>query len=276
MQESRSRAGADGPAGLLSDRRRRSSAFVLWGVLATDEPGEHRRFRAQLGDRAASAGCSCWPRSSFLGFAVVIWASRASAKLRLGQDDEQPEFRTASWVAMMFSAGMGIGLMFYGVGEPLSHMAAPPNGAAQPEHRRGRRGRHGVLVLPLGPPPVGDLRGRGPRARVLRPPQGRAEPDLVGASARCSAIASRARSARRSTGWRSSRRCSAARRRSGLGALQINSGMNFLWGVEASNGFAVAIIAALTADASSSPPSRASIAACSGSRTATWSWPCCC
>ena len=80
----------------------------------------------------------------------------------------------------MFSAGMGIGLMFYGVGEPLSHMAAPPNGAAQAQHAGGGRGRHGVLVLPLGAPSVGDLRGGGPRARLLRPPQGRAEPDLVG------------------------------------------------------------------------------------------------
>ncbi|WP_229794978.1 BCCT family transporter, partial [Saccharothrix coeruleofusca] len=39
---------------------------------------------------------------------------------------ERPEFRTASWVAMMFSAGMGIGLMFYGVNEPLSHFVTPP------------------------------------------------------------------------------------------------------------------------------------------------------
>src|SRR5204862_4123759 len=37
-------------------------------------------------------------------------------------------FRTVSWVAMMFSAGMGIGLMFYGVNERLTHFATPPPG----------------------------------------------------------------------------------------------------------------------------------------------------
>ncbi len=40
--------------------------------------------------------------------------------IRLGGDDEKPEFSTVSWIAMMFAAGMGIGLMFYGVAEPLT------------------------------------------------------------------------------------------------------------------------------------------------------------
>jgi hypothetical protein len=46
-------------------------------------------------------------------------------------DDEQPEFKTVSWVAMMFSAGMGIGLMFFGVSEPLSHFTSPPPGTVE-------------------------------------------------------------------------------------------------------------------------------------------------
>ena len=41
----------------------------------------------------------------------------------------KPEFRTISWIAMMFSAGMGIGLMFYGVTEPLTHLVKPPPGS---------------------------------------------------------------------------------------------------------------------------------------------------
>ncbi|MDU0478185.1 BCCT family transporter [Staphylococcus chromogenes] len=40
--------------------------------------------------------------------------------IRLGRDDEEPEFSTPSWIAMMFAAGMGIGLMFYGATEPLT------------------------------------------------------------------------------------------------------------------------------------------------------------
>jgi choline/carnitine/betaine transport len=50
----------------------------------------------------------------------------------LGQDKEKPEFRTSSWIAMMFSAGMGIGLMFFGVYEPVKHLADPPPGTALP------------------------------------------------------------------------------------------------------------------------------------------------
>jgi len=46
--------------------------------------------------------------------------------IRLGADDERPEFSTASWLAMLFAAGMGAGLLFWGVAEPISHFNAPP------------------------------------------------------------------------------------------------------------------------------------------------------
>ncbi|NLU66017.1 BCCT family transporter [Streptomyces sp. HNM0574] len=61
----------------------------------------------------------------FLVLCVVIAMSRFG-RIRLGQDEDEPEFTNLSWIAMMFSAGMGIGLMFYGVGEPLQHYADPP------------------------------------------------------------------------------------------------------------------------------------------------------
>ena len=50
--------------------------------------------------------------------------------MRLGADDEEPEFSTFSWFAMLFAAGMGIGLVFWGVAEPLSHYGTPPPGIA--------------------------------------------------------------------------------------------------------------------------------------------------
>src|SRR5918992_3359821 len=63
--------------------------------------------------------------SAFVVF--VIWlAAGKYGRIPLGRDNERPEFRTISWIAMMFSAGMGIGLMFYGVAEPLSHYVSPP------------------------------------------------------------------------------------------------------------------------------------------------------
>ncbi|WGF88827.1 BCCT family transporter [Marinivivus vitaminiproducens] len=50
--------------------------------------------------------------------------------LKLGPDEAEPDFAYGSWVAMLFAAGMGIGLMYFAVGEPLTHFAAPPE--AQP------------------------------------------------------------------------------------------------------------------------------------------------
>lgn len=47
-------------------------------------------------------------------------------KLRLGKDTDRPQFSTVTWIAMLFSAGMGIGLVFYGAAEPLSHYAINP------------------------------------------------------------------------------------------------------------------------------------------------------
>jgi len=42
-------------------------------------------------------------------------------EIRLGGDDAEPDFSTTSWFSMLFSAGMGIGLLFYGVAEPMFH-----------------------------------------------------------------------------------------------------------------------------------------------------------
>jgi len=52
--------------------------------------------------------------------------------IKLGPDDSEPEFSTFSWVSMMFATGMGIGLMFWGVAEPLTHFNTPPLGEGEP------------------------------------------------------------------------------------------------------------------------------------------------
>jgi len=52
-------------------------------------------------------------------------------KIRLGDPDSRPEYNTLSWIAMLFSAGMGIGLVFYGAAEPLSHYAVQAPEAAE-------------------------------------------------------------------------------------------------------------------------------------------------
>ncbi|WP_322078030.1 BCCT family transporter [Burkholderia cepacia] len=63
--------------------------------------------------------------TGFLVFLVLIAASDFG-NIRLGPDDAEPEFSFVSWTAMLFAAGMGIGLMYFGVGEPMQHFLKPP------------------------------------------------------------------------------------------------------------------------------------------------------
>ncbi|AET66114.1 choline/carnitine/betaine transport [Desulfosporosinus orientis DSM 765] len=65
--------------------------------------------------------------SFFLLFALFIAASKFGTII-LGKDGEKPEYSTLSWFAMLFAAGMGIGLVFWGVAEPMTHYAKPPYG----------------------------------------------------------------------------------------------------------------------------------------------------
>lgn len=66
------------------------------------------------------------------GFVVLcVWlATGKTGKIRLGKDDERPEFGTLSWFTMLFSAGMGIGLLFFSVAEPIYHLQSTPPGFA--------------------------------------------------------------------------------------------------------------------------------------------------
>lgn len=63
-----------------------------------------------------------------LTFMIYIALSRFS-QIRLGGEKAVPEFSRLGWFAMLFSAGMGIGLLFYSVAEPIYHLMSPPHGA---------------------------------------------------------------------------------------------------------------------------------------------------
>ena len=67
----------------------------------------------------------------FLAFLIWIAMSRFG-RIRLGGDDERPEHSTATWFAMLFAAGIGTILMFWGVAEPLNHFANPPRADTEP------------------------------------------------------------------------------------------------------------------------------------------------
>jgi choline/glycine/proline betaine transport protein len=103
-------------------------AFVLYAVLFP--VGAEATFSAMRDWTTATAG---WfyvlSVALFLIFVVLLGLSGAGA-IKLGRDESTPEYSYGSWFAMLFSAGMGIGLMFFGVAEPLLHMIDPPVGDA--------------------------------------------------------------------------------------------------------------------------------------------------
>ena len=65
----------------------------------------------------------------FVAFCLFLGFSRFG-DIKLGRDDEEPEFSLMSWFSLLFAAGMGIGLVFYGVSEPLSHFTSPRPGVS--------------------------------------------------------------------------------------------------------------------------------------------------
>ncbi|MEU4776139.1 BCCT family transporter [Micromonospora sp. NPDC023644] len=99
-------------------------AVVAWGVLA-------RRSLAGFGESGLAWVIDTFgwffvvAADAFLVLSVIIAATKFG-RIRLGADDDEPEFSTLAWVAMMFSTGMGIGLVFYAVAEPIEHYGAPP------------------------------------------------------------------------------------------------------------------------------------------------------
>ncbi|WP_370468194.1 BCCT family transporter [Streptomyces tanashiensis] len=101
-------------------------AFVVWGATATESLEDAST--SLLDGLIRNGGWAFMlAASGFVVFALWLAISRYG-RITLGQESEGPEFRTVSWIAMMFSAGMGIGLMFYGVSEPLAHYGTPPPG----------------------------------------------------------------------------------------------------------------------------------------------------
>ncbi len=99
---------------------------------ACSAPEPQRRREGRLGGIITGGGWAfVLAASGFVIFAVYVSTSRYG-RIPLGRDAEAPEFRTSSRIAMMFSAGMGIGPTFYRVAEPLAHFTSPPPGTAAP------------------------------------------------------------------------------------------------------------------------------------------------
>ncbi|MGW0823196.1 BCCT family transporter [Streptomyces sp. NPDC002845] len=177
---------------------------------------------------------------------LVFLAFSPAGNMRLGKDTDRPEFSTPAWFAMLLGAVMGIGLVSFGVAEPISHLATPPHGLADPNtpeaavralqysyfdwglhawavfavfglaiaystYRKGRRPLVSQLFVPL----LGD-RVNGPIGKAI---------DVLAVFATLFGTATSL----------------------GLGALQINNGMGRLFGVPVNSVAQVLIIAAITA-----------------------------
>ncbi|MDQ8704002.1 BCCT family transporter [Streptomyces sp. LHD-70] len=220
-----------------------AALFVAWGVFFTDNLA--RVADATLGRIIENFG---WlfvlAIAGFVLLAVSLALSRFG-DIRLGKDHERPEFRTASWVAMMFSAGMGIGLMFYGASEPVMHVSSPPPGTAEAGTQEAARvaleysyfhwaihpwALYGVAGLVLA---YFGFRKGGSNliSCAFRPLIGDRVDGPLGKSIDILAIFATLFGSAVSLG---------------LGAMQINSGLNAVWGIGSSTALAVSVIAVLT------------------------------
>ncbi|SDP32731.1 choline/glycine/proline betaine transport protein [Actinopolyspora xinjiangensis] len=101
-------------------------AFVLWGVLA---PANVSTVAGNVNSFITTNFGWLYILSAtlFLIFVVVIMLSRFG-NIRLGPPDSKPEYGRTAWFAMLFTAGMGIGLVYFAVSEPVSHYLNPPTG----------------------------------------------------------------------------------------------------------------------------------------------------
>ena len=115
-------------------------------------------------------------------FACVFLACSRFGRIRLGDDDAEPEFRTSSWLAMLFSAGVGIGLLFFSIAEPPTGGRSAcrarrfSGGRGPTSERRRSVGRSSRAGSPQrasdgSPPARGSAPWTASCARTRRPPQ---------------------------------------------------------------------------------------------------------
>ncbi|UUU36475.1 BCCT family transporter [Streptomyces sp. CA-210063] len=107
-----------------------SAVFVAWAVLFTDNL--NKVTNTSLNWVTATFGWSYLVVTLAILVFLVFLAFSPAGDIRLGKDSDRPEFSTPTWFAMILSAVMGIGLVSYGVAEPISHLATPPHGLAEP------------------------------------------------------------------------------------------------------------------------------------------------
>lgn len=99
-------------------------AFVIWGFTSSDSLGSVAS--SMLDWTVSKLGWLFVIAAAVITLFILVVALSRRGRIPLGRNGEPPEYRTLSWISMMFATGMGIGLVFYGVGEPLFFYMSPP------------------------------------------------------------------------------------------------------------------------------------------------------
>jgi glycine betaine transporter len=94
-------------------------AAAIWGII--DTQGLAKFAAEEVRTLFRYRGWFVMLTVTTLLLACIYLAVSRYGRIRLGKDDDRPEFSTMSWLSMMFAAGMGVGLLFYGAAEPISH-----------------------------------------------------------------------------------------------------------------------------------------------------------
>ncbi len=178
-----------------------------------------------------------------LDFSIVLLVFLAVYKktgsIRIGGKDSKPEYSNGAWYAMLFSAGVGIGLVFYGAYEPLAHMDSPFFEFASPEirgittsvfHWGLAFALYGVVALALAYFSYNKGLPMAPRSLfypLLKDKIYGIIGDIIDATAMLASLFGLASSL-------------------GIGAIQINAGFNYLFGIEISSTFQVILIIFIT------------------------------
>ncbi|MBA2174325.1 BCCT family transporter [Halobacillus locisalis] len=112
-----------------------AALFIIWGVIPKEVLGSANLSNVTTLIQGFLTDKFGWfyllSATGFLIFAIYLVFSKYG-KLKLGKPDDKPEYPYITWFAMLFSAGMGIGLVFWGAAEPLSHFHTPPIPGMEP------------------------------------------------------------------------------------------------------------------------------------------------
>lgn len=220
-----------------------SIAIVLWGIVAQENFSSFAN--SLLNFLTNNFGWSYLVSMFiFVVFALILAFSKYG-NIRLGSDDSRPEYSTTSWFGMLFGAGMGIGLVFWGVAEPISHFVSPAPGIeagtieaanfamkssfmhwgfhpwanysiiglalAYFQFRKNKPGLISSIFIPL----LGEEGVRGPVGKII---------DILAVFATVAGVATSL----------------------GLGTLQINSGLNYLFNIPETKMVQILIIVVIT------------------------------